>query len=450
MYEDMNQNSYGGFDPDSPPYHYSYQPQGGATPPEPKKPKKKSGAGKVVALVLCCALVGGGAGIGGAAAWNALTDGGSSGSTTIYQANTPTTQVNVEQTDGVTEMTLQEIYNAYANSCVNINAQITVQQGWQQYQATSAGSGFIISQDGYIVTNYHVIDGASSIQVTLYNGDTYDATYIGGEELNDVAVLKIDVSGLTPVVLGDSDSLSVGDQVSTIGNALGSYSFSQTSGRVSGVGRSVTMSDGTVMNMIQTDCTINSGNSGGPLFNQYGQVVGITSAKLSNNGDTTDAAIEGIGFAIPLNDVIDIVTDYMEYGYVTVRPYMGILNPQNTDDYAQIFGWPEGVYVNGVEEGSCAETAGIQQGDIITRIDDTDITSVSQLTSVKNTYRAGDTVTVTVYRAGQYLELTLTFDEQTTTQSGSGSGTQDPAPEQTSSQGGGYYNPWGGWGGFFD
>src|SRR5699024_2080661 len=138
------------------------------------------------------------------------------------------------------------------------------------------------------------------------------------------------------------------------------------------------------------------------------------------------------------------------YGYVTGRPYMGILNPQNTDDYAQIFGWPEGVYVNGVEEGSCAETAGIQQGDIITRIDDTDITSVSQLTSVKNGYRAGDTVTVTVYRAGQYLELTLTFDEQTTTQSGSGSGTQDPAPEQTSSQGGGYYNPWGGWGGFFD
>ena len=451
MYEDMNQNGYGGFDPNSTTYHYSYQPQGGATPPEPKKPKK-NGAGKVVALVLCCALVGGGAGIGGAAAWNALTDGGSSGSTTIYQANTPTTQVNVEQTDGVTEMTLQEIYNAYANSCVNINAQITVQQGWQTYQATSAGSGFIISQDGYIVTNYHVIDGASSIQVTLYNGDTYDATYIGGEELNDVAVLKIDVSGLTPVVLGDSDSLSVGDQVSTIGNALGSYSFSQTSGRVSGVGRTVTMSDGTVMNMIQTDCTINSGNSGGPLFNQYGQVVGITSAKLSNNGDSSSASIEGIGFAIPLNDVIGIITDYMEYGYVTGRPSMGV-EVSDIDQYAQVFGWPSGVYVNSVNEGSCAETAGILQGDIITAIDDTEITGVSQLSSVKNTYQAGDTVTVTVFRSGQYVELSLTFDEQTVTAQGdSQSGIQqDPAPEQTSSsQGGGYYNPWGGWGGYFD
>lgn len=178
--------------------------------------------------------------------------------------------------------------------------------------------------------------------------------------------------------------------------------------------------------MIQTDCIINSGNSGGPLFDKYGRVVGITSAKLSNNDGSTDASIEGIGFAIPINDVIDIITDYMQYGYVTGRPYMGILNPQDTDDYAQIFGWPEGVYVNDVEEGSCAETAGIQPGDIITKIDDTDITSVSQLTTVKNSYRAGDTVTVTVYRSGQYVELTLTFDEQTTAQNNT---QQDPAPQ---------------------
>ena len=441
MYEDSNQTGYNGFETNGTTYHYSYNPNphSGMTPPEPKKPKKSNGAGRVGALVLCCALVGGGAGIGGAAAFQALTDSGSSNSSTIYQNNTPTTQVNVQEVDGVTEMTLEEIYASYVDSCVCINAQTTVQQGWQQYQATSAGSGFIISEDGYIVTNYHVIDGASAIRVTLNNGESYDATYIGGEELNDVAVLKIDVSGLKPVVLGDSDTLVVGEQVSTIGNALGSYSFSQTSGYVSGVGRSVTMSDGTVMNMIQTDCTINSGNSGGPLFDQYGRVVGITSAKLSNNGDRSTASIEGIGFAIPINDVIDIITDYMQYGYVTGRPYMGILNPTNTGDYAQIFGWPEGVYVNDVDEGSCAQTAGIQPGDIITKIDDTDITSVSQLTSVKNSYRAGDTVTVTVYRAGEYLELSLTFDEETNnTQSQT---QQDPGPEQTSSQW--YYgNPW--------
>ena len=447
MYDDMNQNGYQGFDPNnSTTYHYNYtNQQSGPAAPQPPKPKKSHrGAGKVVALVLCCALVGGGAGIGGAAAFSALNRAPQS-STTIYRNDTPTTQVNIKDADGLTKMSLEEIYASYVNSCVCVNAQVVMQQGWQQYQGTSAGSGFIISEDGYIVTNYHVIDGASAIKVTLNNGESYDATYIGGEELNDVAVLKIDVSGLKPVVLGDSDSLVVGEQVSTIGNALGSYSFSQTSGYVSGVGRTVTMSDGTVMNMIQTNCTINSGNSGGPLFDQYGRVVGITSAKLSNNGDSSSASIEGIGFAIPLNDVIDIITDYMQYGYVTGRPYMGILNPTDTGNYAQIFGWPEGVYVNDVEEGSCAETAGIQSGDIITKIDDTDITSVSQLTSVKNSYRAGDTVTVTVFRAGEYLELTLTFDEETnTTQSQT---QQDPAPQQTSSGnwGGGYgggFDPW--------
>ena len=444
MYDDMNQNGYQGFDPNnSTTYHYNYtNQQSGPAAPQPPKPKKSHrGAGKVVALVLCCALVGGGAGIGGAAAFSALNRAPQS-STTIYRNDTPTTQVNIKDADGLTKMSLEEIYASYVDSCVCVNAQVVMQQGWQQYQGTSAGSGFIISEDGYIVTNYHVIDGASAIKVTLNNGESYDATYIGGEELNDVAVLKIDVSGLKPVVLGDSDSLVVGEQVSTIGNALGSYSFSQTSGYVSGVGRTVTMSDGTVMNMIQTNCTINSGNSGGPLFDQYGRVVGITSAKLSNNGDSSSASIEGIGFAIPINDVIDIITDYMQYGYVTGRPNMGILNPTDTGNYAQIFGWPEGVYVNDVEEGSCAETAGIQSGDIITKIDDTDITSVSQLTSVKNSYRAGDTVTVTVFRAGEYLELTLTFDEETnTTQSQT---QQDPAPEQTSS------GNWGGYGGGFD
>ena len=444
MYDDMNQNGYQGFDPNnSTTYHYNYtNQQSGPAAPQPPKPKKSHrGAGKVVALVLCCALVGGGAGIGGAAAFSALNRAPQS-STTIYRNDTPTTQVNIKDADGLTKMSLEEIYASYVDSCVCVNAQVVMQQGWQQYQGTSAGSGFIISEDGYIVTNYHVIDGASAIKVTLNNGESYDATYIGGEELNDVAVLKIDVSGLKPVVLGDSDSLVVGEQVSTIGNALGSYSFSQTSGYVSGVGRTVTMSDGTVMNMIQTNCTINSGNSGGPLFDQYGRVVGITSAKLSNNGDSSSASIEGIGFAIPLNDVIDIITDDIQYGYVTGRPSMGILNPTDTGNYAQIFGWPEGVYVNDVEEGSCAETAGIQSGDIITKIDDTDITSVSQLTSVKNSYRAGDTVTVTVFRAGEYLELTLTFDEETnTTQSQT---QQDPAPEQTSS------GNWGGYGGGFD
>lgn len=445
MYDDNNNQRFGGFDQENTTYHYSYTPQYGSSGSGPEKPRKKrSAAGKIVALVLCCALVGGGAGVGGAALYSSLSGGGSAGGgegITIYQNTTDPTPVKVGQADGLKEMSLSEIYASYADACVCITVQAIVQQGYYQYQASGAGSGFIISEDGYIVTNYHVIDGATAIKVTLNNGETYDAKLVGGEELNDVAVLKIDgITGLKTVVLGDSDDLVVGETVCTIGNALGSLSFSQTSGAVSATGRSVTMSDGTVINMIQTDCTINSGNSGGPLFDSYGRVVGITSAKYSNNGNSSQASIEGIGFAIPINDVVGIITDFIQYGYVTGRPYMGINCSDITEQYQAAFGWPAGVYVTSVESGSCAQTAGLKQGDIITRIDSTDITGVSQMVSVKNSYRAGDTVSITVFRSGEYLTLTMTFDEQVNTQQTQGGSTQDPAPQETSGMSG--FNPW--------
>lgn len=436
---DQNQNPNGGFDRESGTYHYSYMPQYNSTPTPPEEPKrKKSRKGvRTAALVLCCALVGGGAGVGGAALYDNLTR-QENGPVTIYQNATDPTPVQVNQADGLTPMSLSEIYAAYANSCVCITIQATVQQGWYQYQATGAGSGFIISEDGYIVTNYHVIDGANSITVTLNDGSQHEATLIGGEETNDVAVLKIhNITGLTPVVLGDSDDLMVGETVCTIGNALGALSFSQTSGGVSATDRSVTMSDGAVINMIQTDCTINSGNSGGPLFDSYGRVVGITSAKYSNNGDSSSASIEGIGFAIPINDVIAIITDYIQYGYVTGRPYMGISCADITQQYQQVFGWPAGVYVNTVEAGSCAQTAGLKQGDIITKINDTAITGTAQMISVKNSYRAGDTVQLTVFRSGEYLTLSMTFDEQNNTQT-----TQNAAPQETGNPGYGFPGGW--------
>ena len=400
---------------------------------------------KITALVLACVVAGGAAGYGGAA----LAKGGSGSGTAISESDRTVTAVKVKKVDGKTKMQPAEVYASTVNSTVSINcsSQSTNIFG-QTTQSASSGSGFIISEDGYIVTNYHVIDGARAIKVTFNNGETYDAKLVGGEELNDVAVLKVDgVKNLKPVVLGDSDDLVVGETVCTIGNALGSLSFSQTSGGVSATDRAVTMSDGTVINLIQTDCTINSGNSGGPLFDSYGRVAGITSAKYSNNGDSSSASIEGIGFAIPINDVLDIITDYMQYGYVTGRPYMGVLSPADvTEQYMQAFGWPAGVYVNGVEEGSCAETAGIKRGDIITKLDDTEITGTAQLTSVKNGYRAGDTVTVTVYRGGEYLNLELTFDEQKdTTQSSSFSGSDSQQQGGQNGQQGGngyYYNPW--------
>ena len=404
-----------------------------------RAPKKKGGAGKVAALVLCCALVGGGAGVGGAALYDAViappasdavpASGGSGpdDGTVIYRNENDPAAVQVKKADGLTPMSLSEINAAYADSCVCVSVQATVQQGYYQYQTSGAGSGFIISEDGYIVTNYHVIDGATAIKITLYNGETYDARLIGGEELNDVAVLKVDgISGLKPVVLGDSDDLVVGETVCTIGNALGTLSFSLTSGSVSATGRSVTMKNGAVMNYIQTDCTINSGNSGGPLFDSYGRVAGITSAKYSNNG-SSDASIEGIGFAIPINDVINIITDYMEVGYVTGRPNMGITGQTIAENDVQRFGWPYGVMVVSIEDGSAAQRAGMRLNDIITKIDDTDITDIQQMISVKNSYKAGDTVTVTIYRSGEYLTVQLTFDEQ-------GNSTQGSQPQDTTPQ----------------
>jgi len=418
-----------------------------------KPPKKKRGkvALKVIALILACALVGGGAGFGGAALYhsffpqNAAGGEGNAPGTTIFEnTTTPGSTVNMEKVDGVTPMTLTEIYAAYVDSCVVINCQVpyTTNTWYGPYSgtATSAGSGFVISDNGYIVTNYHVIDGAEAIKVTFYDGTEYEASYVGGEESNDVAVLKIEATGLKPVVLGDSDTLVVGETVSTIGNALGSLSFSQTSGAVSGLGRSVAYSDGTIISMIQTDCTINSGNSGGPLFDQYGRVAGITSAKYSNNADSSAASIENIGFAIPINDVKVIITDILEHGYV-IRPYLGITVATVTEEYAQVFGWPYGAYVNSVEENSCAAEAGIRKGDIITKLGDTEIASSAELISVKNRYSPGDTVDLTVYRSGEELTLSITFDEsENPTESEPPAEVQRP---QNNYQGNQFTNPFG-------
>ncbi len=393
----------------------SYRVENMVPPSAPeKKPKKKRGMLRVIALVLCCVLVGGGAGVGGAALYLNLNP-PAAGNTIIRENNAVPSPVSGVKGDGtgLAAMSLTDIYETYADACVVITSQVPYTSntwyGPSTGMQTYSGSGFVISDNGYIVTNYHVIDGAKTVTVAMFDGSEYTASYVGGEKDNDIAVLKIDATGLKTVILGDSDTLKVGETVCTIGNALGTLSFSQTSGAVSGVGRAVTYTDGTIINMIQTDCTINSGNSGGPLFDAYGRVVGITSAKYSNNNDYSgQAAIENIGFAIPINDVKGMITDIVENGYV-IRPYMGITVAPISGDNAEIFGWPNGVYVNNVEEGSCAQAAGIKRGDIITRLGGTAITSTAELTAAKNRFSPGDTTNVTVYRAGEYLELTITF-----------------------------------------
>ena len=377
--------------------------------PEPSKPKKKKG-GKLVALCLVCAIVGG---IAGGAGVAAATGSFSKDQTTIYEGSRPETVVGVSKVTGKELLTAPEIYAAYVGSTVGITTEIVTTNGWgQPVSQAAAGSGFVITEDGYILTNYHVIEDADSIQVSFIDGTTYDATLVGGESENDIAVLKIDATGLTPVIIGDSDNVKVGEQVVAIGNPLGELTYSMTSGIISAKDRSITMENGEVMNMIQTDTAINSGNSGGPLFDMYGQVIGITSAKLSGSS-TSSATIEGLGFAIPINDIKDMVTDIMENGYVTGKPYLGITVSTVPESISERYGMSQGALVESVDESSCAAKAGLQKGDIITAMDGKTVISSAELVEAKKSYKAGDTVTLEVERNGEKLELTLTFDEDT-------------------------------------
>jgi serine protease Do len=319
------------------------------------------------------------------------------------------------------------------------------------YASTSAasGSGFVITQDGYIVTNYHVIEDAAaddsvSITVSFHNGDSYSATLVGGEQDNDVAVLKIDATGLQTVTLGDSSQLAVGQTVMAIGNPLGELTYTLTDGIVSALDRLITTSStdsngntvSTTLNMLQTNCAINPGNSGGPLFNSYGEVIGITTAKYGSSSSGT--SVEGLGFAIPINDVKTIISDLMQYGYVTGKPYMGI-QMQTVPQNVQQYGVSAGAYILSVASGSCAEKAGLQQGDIIVAVDDTAVDSSSALSAAVSAYRAGDTAKLSVIRQNQQLELTITFDEKNEqTQAANQSSTQQQT--QQSQQGQQYQN----------
>lgn len=407
------------------------------TPPQPPKPAKPPKAkrlfsgGKVVALCLVCALLGGCASGGVFALISSRNQSAApAGTSTILESGrTPTTTVQTSHVQNGEKMSVADIYANYSGSVVCIEV--------SSASGSGAGTGFVITDDGYIVTCYHVIDGAQEISVTFSDNTSYQATLVGGDEDNDIAVLKIDASGLKPVVLGDSDLLNVGDTVTTIGNALGTLSNTTTTGIVSALDRAISMSDGTVMNVLQTNCTVNSGNSGGPLFNEYGEVIGIVNAKYSSSGYSSTASIEGIGFAIPYADVKDKITDLMQYGYITGKPSLGITVSTVTPLEAQRFNMVVGAYVNSVAEGSCAQTAGLQQGDIITGVDGEEITTYEELVNAKNQRSAGDQMTLNVWRAGEVLTITVTLDEQ---KPQTNSGDSQTAHEGQDSQSGQNYN----------
>ncbi len=436
-------------------YHYSYRKGDGnvvepvyntrnfAEEPAEETPKKKGrGAAGLVALMLVCALVGGlvGAGATGVVLTKANGANGTQGGETVIEiSERQAPEVKAVAVNGTKQMTFPELYKANIDSVVSINTTITTNVFNQTVQNAAAGSGFIITADGYIVTNYHVIESASTVKVTLYDGQTYDARIIGGDSDYDVAVIKIDASGLNPVTVGDSSKLQIGEDIAAIGNPLGELTFSMSEGIVSCVDRAINV-DGTPFNMIQVTAAINPGNSGGPLFNVYGEVVGIVSAKYSSYANT---AAEGLGFAIPINDVIAMVEDIMENGRVTNRPYFGITAGTVNPNFARQNGLSvsSGVLVSAVEANGASAKAGIKEGDVIVKVNGKNVASLSDLNGVKKSYKAGDEVTVTVNRGGKELELKLTFDAMPE---------KTPASQQQPQNGnnyynggnGGYVNPW--------
>ncbi len=282
-------------------------------------------------------------------------------------------------------------------------------------EGSSTGSGFILSADGYVVSNHHVIEGATSWQVTTYDGTQYKAAVVGYDASNDLAVLKIDGKDLQAVKLGSSHDIIVGDQVVAIGNPLGTLHSTLTVGYISATEREIN-TGGALINMLQTDAAINPGNSGGPLFNMKGEVVGITTAKYSGT-TSSGASIEGIGFAIPLDDVLKKITDLQQFGYFTGAVLGVMVHDMNRAD-AEYYDLPLGAYVTEVTEGSCAAAAGVQEKDIIIAVGGKTVTGINELSRVLDEFQKGDKTSITVWRGGREVDLPVILDGRGGNQAG--------------------------------
>ena len=396
------------------------------TPPEkPQKEakparKKGVGLGALIAACLICALLGG---LGGGALVGSMVDNRVDALEQSLSERAAAESLNTvpalasgstvsASADG-SAMSAGDIYDLACQQVVGVTTDVTFTNFFGMTSSAAVkGSGFIISEDGYILTNFHVVEdalrGDLDINVILHDGTRYKAEYVGGEQDNDVAVLKIDATGLNAATLGDSDALRVGDAVFAVGNPTGELDFSMTSGRVSAKDRLIrTETSPAGVTMFQVDAPINSGNSGGPVYNDQGQVVGIVTAKPASTG------IDGIGFAIPVNDARVIAHDLLTTGYVTGKAHLGVTVNRNYNEmYAQYYGWPMGVYIDDVTPGSCAAKAGIEAGDIITTIDGTEVTSYDELRSVIRRHRAGDSVDIEIYRADEARTVTVVLDEE--------------------------------------
>ncbi len=380
---------------------------------QPKEPKYVTTKSFVIVLIVAI-VVSACLGAGGFAIASNLS--GASGSSKTINA----TNVNLAKATG-SELSIQEIIAKNEDSVVAIETESVSTDSWlRQYVTQGAGSGVVYSEDGYIITNNHVISGASNITVTLHDGTELEATLVATDEQTDVAVIKVDKTGLTPVSFGDSSSLSVGDLAVAIGNPLGTLSGTATEGIISALEREITI-DGKSMTLIQTSASINPGNSGGGLFDQYGNLIGIVVAKSSGSD------VEGLGFAIPADTVLKVAKSLIENGYVTGRPAAGITIVDLTDaSTAMQYGVDlTGVYIKEVT-GSSAKEAGLKAGDLVYYIDDVKVTSSAVLLKEIQSHEVGDTVTFTIVRNGEILK----YDVKLQASSGSSSSSQSQSNSQ--------------------
>lgn len=358
----------------------------------------------IIGLV-CCGVLGGGLGFGGG--WLASSLSGNT--TTLLQSNA--SKIEVQTVDAGTEMSVQQVAALNQPSVVEIQTEMVTNGSFlQQYVQTGAGSGIIISQDGYIVTNNHVIEDATSIMVRTSDGTSYSAQLVGTDSRTDIAVLKIDATGLQPVTLGNSDNLNVGDTAIAIGNPLGELGGTVTNGIISALDRTIVL-DNEEMTLLQTNAAINPGNSGGGLFNSRGELIGMVVAKSSGED------IEGLGFAIPSNLVSQIAQELINNGYVTGRPALGVTVVNITSSQlAMQYGVNSlGVYISEVSSGSAAEQAGLQVGDRIISVDDRVVESYTDLSSILDDHAVGDTIEILVGRNGTTVTVSLTLQEMTQT-----------------------------------
>lgn len=447
MYNNYNNDQNNGDEYDNSEGNYSYY--SGSTPPQKPKKQKNHTALKVIALILSVGI-----GCAGGIQLYRFMDDNSIKLTDDSERNKEessksenTSKPSSESTPSVPEPQnlpglfdiasrtdakyLPDIVDEIMPSVVGISSTFEVEYkntnafspwGWgfqtqpETREAVATGTGIVMTDDGYIVTNAHVVydeeynaGEAKEVSVLFSDEMEYDAKIIAFDVETDLAVLKIDASGFTPATFGNSDELRVGEIVIAVGNPLGFELFgSVTSGIVSALNRQISINEKN-MTLIQTDAAINEGNSGGPLLNSCGQVIGINSAKMSSSYGK--ASVEGLGFAIPINDAKTIIDDLIIKGYVSGRPQIGISTVDITETYSSYLGLPMGVYVRMVAEGGAAEQAGIKDGDIIIGINDEAITTVDDLNNIKNQFRAGDTITLKIYRNGQDIDVSLVLQE---------------------------------------